>query len=672
MAAYFSKALFLRNLKRFWPIAAALFIVSFFYFIAIELSGQNTIPQNAVSRLRTDILPNLSVYTVVIVPIFSIATAVAMFGYLHKPKAAGFVSSLPVSRLGIYITNWVSGITIMLVPTLLIGAVYGVLLINQPVFASHILLWFAMIIFAYLLFYSIAVFSAFLTGKSVMQVFLFGLLNFASVFIILAIFAAADTFVFGFHDFATEFPFALLALTPTFAIPSILEELARLPSNSISQMSAILLVLYPIMTAILIFFSYRMYRGRRIESAGEIIVYKPLRSVFKYLIGLLVGAMLGVALTAMIDTGFSMVEFMVSLAISVIVFGSLGCLFAEMLIHKRLRVWKTAYKNMLWFTAGIIAIVLFIRFDVTGYERRVPNPDNVAAVSLSLGRTSNFNNALIRNDWGAENIRWSIFFSEFGEALLSGEAVLSDDIIEEIMLREFHYFESPEAIYSATRLHREIIRNRSLLEDFALRPFMRSNTIYTLSYRLNDGRVITRRYVLPDDVLIELDVAAGHMQELYSQPEAVRKRTRFADFPDNALLAAEVTWSTNLECYTFKETLSCRNCEEQVFISEDNQALLLQAMRRDVQMGTLGHLCTQGSYRLVSRHIDLDENPRIVVIRLLYNSDAVGIPQAFAQNNLRVPDTDPIVRIHGLLQHIIITENDVNTMQFLRESGFFD
>jgi uncharacterized membrane protein YsdA (DUF1294 family) len=81
------------------------------------------------------------------------------------------------------------------------------------------------------------------------------------------------------------------------------------------------------------------------ESAGSIIVHKPVRVFFKYLIALLMGAILGAILTSIIYAGnpLSVSELIITLAVSVIFFGSLGCLFTEMLIHKQLRVWKTAY-----------------------------------------------------------------------------------------------------------------------------------------------------------------------------------------------------------------------------------------------------------------------------------------------------------------------------------------
>jgi len=130
MATYFNSALFKRNLMRFWPLAAVSFLAALFSFVVPEASTQR---YSFFPGQQKDIMSYLAVYCSVIVPITSILSAIAVFGYLHNPKAAGFVSSLPVTRLGLYITNWLSGLALMLVPALLAGVLYGVMLIGQPV-----------------------------------------------------------------------------------------------------------------------------------------------------------------------------------------------------------------------------------------------------------------------------------------------------------------------------------------------------------------------------------------------------------------------------------------------------------------------------------------------------------------------------------------------------------
>jgi len=668
MAAYFSKTLFLQNLKRFWLIAVAVFFAAFSSFIVPEFALRPYTQQS--------ILEALAPYSTIHVSIFSVITAIAMFGYLHRPKSVGFISSLPISRLGIYITNWVSGLTIMLAPMMLISALYGIILIGSPVQEGHFLIWFGIMIFAHLFFYSMAVFAAFLTGKAVMQVFLFAFINIISVTVIAMGFFTADLFVFGFTDTSLGMPIYAALLTPHYAIGALI---INLDSNgdSISLLSFLTMVLYPIFTALMVFFGYRLYRRRQIESAGDVIVHKTVRSIFKYLIGLFIGAVLGLIITEMLHSGsglsFSMNIYVFCLTLSVIIFGSLGCLFAEMLIHKRLRVWKTAYKGMLLFSAGIIAIALFIRLDVVGYERRVPNPDDVVAVSFSTDRQRG-NDVLFRDLSNLETT-----FSSSGRGWELRREVYSyccekcyplflpptwcEAIINEIKLRAFDYFESPEAILAATELHRAIIRDRRHLEIYSLCE--RNHNTFLLRYKMNDGRIITRQYIMPMNEYPP-PLSVEYIFALYGQAEALEKRNRFANMPDEAII-----WMSAKRYARYEHAPPLRRSRNAVrsrLISDDNHSVILEALRQDIAAGTLGYLDVFTNYSfLYNRSQTLSENPETVILQLMYDPELVGVPAIFRESSLRCDVLGE--HVQGFLQNIVVNAYNVNTMRVLRELG---
>jgi len=689
MAAYFSKTLYLRNLKRFWLISVAVFIVAFFAFVAAEL-GARGYRALFLSELDVEfdimyVLQPLATYCTVYIPIFSIITAIAMFGYLHKPRAAGFVSSLPISRLGLYITNWLSGLTVMLAPVLLVGIMYGALMIRQPIPPVFILIWPGIIIASHLFFLSFAVFTTFLTGKPVMQVFLFGLINAIAPIIGGIVQFIADTLIFGYMEgLYTTILLPVLILTPIAFMHVVITGFSS-PEWVTSLSFLFTLSIYPILTALLMFFGYRLYRRRKIESAGDIIIHKPIRSVLKYFIGLLMGALLGSALASIVSSAnnFSVSGYTICLAASVIVFGALGCLFAEMLIRKRLKVWKTAYKSMLFFAAGIVVIALFIRLDGTGYERRVPNPDNVAAVSFST-QVPRVTNILFHSEVDPDafyissgpgwTIRRGTCCDKCYEAVGGLTVPWSDEIVDEIKLRTFDYFESPEAIIAATELHRAIISDKRRLEDGASRSIWRptGQTVY-LTYIMNNGRIMTRRYMIPDDLFLSLS-AADKFFELTGQTEAVNKRNRFTTLPDTAVLWMDAIWCESYPSISLRDqdmhTLN-------VAIDGDDKAAILEALRQDAAAGTLGHIDNRGFVMdqfYYERSQTLTGSPETIIIRILYDFEAAGVPSAFEQDNVDIDpdDHDNNENINGLMQPIIINEYNVNTMRVLRDLGIFD
>jgi len=673
MAAYFSKTLFLHNLKRFWLIAVAVFFVAFFSFIVPEFALR---PHHA----QQSILELLAPYSTIHVSIFSVITAIAMFGYLHRPKSAGFISSLPISRLGLYVTNWISGLTIMLGPMVLISTIYGIVLTGSPTQSDQFPIWIGMMIFAHLFFYSLAVFVVFLTGKPVMQVFLFAFMSAISLLVIVMGFFVADMFVFGYTDTSLDMPIYVVLLTPHFAIGALITNLNS-PGDSISLLSILTLAIYPIFTALMIFFGYRLYRRRRTESAGDVIVHKGVRSTFKYLIGLLLGAILGFTLTEVLHNGsglsFSMNVYVFSLTLSVVMFGSLGCLFTEMLIQKRLRVWKTAYKSMLFFSAGIVAIALFIRLDVVGYERRVPNPDDVVAVSFSTDRQRG-SDVLFRDLSNPETTisssgrGWELRLESYGYCCekcfpLFLPPTWCENIIDEIRLRSFDYFESPEAILAATELHRAIIRDRRHLEMYSLgrRNQLHTNTFF-LRYKMNDGRIITRQYIVPISENTP-PPSVEYIFALYGQAEALEKRNRFANMPDDAII-----WMGAQRYARYEQAPPLRSSRNAVrsprLISDDNQAVILEALRQDIAAGTLGYLDVFTNYSfLYNRSQTLSENPETVILQLMYDPELVSIPAIFRENRMRCDVLDK--HVQGFLQNIIVNAYNVNTMRVLRELG---
>jgi len=679
MAEYFSEALYLRNLKRFWPLAVIVFVVAFFSFVLSEITAR---PFRAMMDpgFEIDIIMPLARYSVSFVPIFSIITAIAMFGYLHRPKSAGFISSLPISRRGIYITNLLSGLTILLVPTIIIGIMHALLFIGQPVPLDHILMWFHAIIFAHLFFYSLAVFTTFLTGKPVMQAFLFAFLQGVAALFIGIGYGIADMMVFGYTA-PFDPPMAIAILTPPYAIWAIITSLSSMGEIIATSSTYVIVmwVMYPVLTVALLFFGYRLYKHRKIESAGTVIAHKAMRSTFKYIIGILMGAMLGFATTGIINLGdrLSMSEFVITLTVSAIIFGALGCLFTEMLIKKRFRVWKTAGKSILFLTAGIVVVILFVRLDATGYERRTPNPNNVVAVSVSTQRFTE-NNVLFRDIVGevvnAEDgfatggREWSIRTGDccikcFGR--LGGTIIWTEEMIDEIKLRTFDFFETPEAIAAAIELHRTIIENRRDLEDYALQWHLyRGGQIYYFTYRMSDGRIITRQYVIPDEAMEALGIVEP-LLALYSQPEAVEKRNRFMALPDTAILLATATIESDFRNVA---GIGARVHVDPIAISGEALASVMEAMRKDAEEGTLGHIDIFGNLNVYyNQSTVLAENPVAIRLNIIYDFVATNIPEEFSTQRLRCPDAEE--SIEGLLQTIIITHYNTHTMQVLRELG---
>jgi len=669
MAAYFSRTVYLRNLKRFWPLSVLILITAFFTFIVPELGmrsfrGYESFTVGSGARV-VDIMPQLIVYCTVFVPTFSIFTAIAVFGYLHKPKAAGFISSLPISRLWLYITNWLSGLTIMLVPAFLIGLLYGALLIGVPVASGHFLIWLGMMIFAHLIFFSIAVFATFLTGKLLMQIFLYGLMN-SIVLILFGITTfVADRLVYG-YDGGLDSTVAELAMffTPPVAIVSLIGTFSNMGMPD-EFLSIVPWVIYPLLTAGMVFFGYKLYKNRRIESAGNVIVNKTLQVIFKYLVGVMLGAMLGFSLTEILSAGnrFTMNDYTICFTVSVAGFGALGCLFTEMLIRKKLRVWKTAYKSMLIFVAAVVAIVLFIRFDVIGYERRVPDSNKVVAVSFS-GSWSNNNTVLfndekdlmpfqVRSGYG-----WRLKDDYVTRQTRFDLPLITPEIRSEIKLRSPEYFESAEAIAAASQLHHALVQDKRYLERSPNDFYYGSGARFTLMYKMADGSVISRQYMMSVSETPLLD-SAQELYALYAMQEAVEKRCRFLNLSDNAVttITADIL-NQSRGSYTLRDGR----------VAQSDMPKLLAAMRQDVAAGNLGIIEVDTSVGVFLWSGKVDSQKDVYKLNLVYDHSAAGVPYELEARCLECGSST--CSDSGLVQMLTVTENSINTVRVLNSLTF--
>jgi len=687
MTAFISGTLFKRNLMRFWPIAAVSFLASLLTFV---------IPETSLSRVVTiiynpgvqvaydqygklidsvqDIMTTLAIYCAVVVFPLSILTAIAVFGYLHNLKASVFVSSLPITRTGLYITNWLSGLVLMLAPLLLVGGLYGIVLDGQLVTSLDYLRWVGALVASHFVFYSIAVFCTFLTGNPIMQAFIYGVSSFIFLFFYSIGTGLASLMVFGYSPtiYSSVYNYVVW-LTPPLAIIRMIELMS--PSMVISfshaaSISPVLLhwLIYLAFTALMVFFGWVLYRRRHIEVAGEVLVHKPVKSVFKYLMGLLTGILFTIILMIFVIEGQSnsISTLIVWLTLSTTIFGALGCLFAEILIQKRLRVWKTTYKGIIVFVLSIAAVILFIRLDGTGFERRVPNQTNVVSVTVSdshvfmSGNVPTQRSGTIIVDNNGDNWNLSRDYLRSQERLRL--PFFDDAILHEIKLRNLTYFESPEAIAAVIRLHQTIAdHGLYLMEDVYDIEYSWNDQIYTITYAMKNGSVLTRSYALPMQKTGDNSLAAL-LLDLYNQPESVDKRNRFVDLPDSAVLGAILTPTLDdFDKMLVDVPYSQRVDEGEHVFLEENLSIILDALRKDSANGTLGRI----------EHGDLlpagylyEDSINIGVIDLLLDFSAAGVPAAFEPDHFTNEDGSFTA---GLILSIKISETHVNTVRVLEE-----
>ena len=117
--SFFNGTLFRKNLTRFWPLwGGASFLGSLFplamllqlvrdrgYFLA----GDPLEFANAYYNVVAYAVPILSL-------LYAILCAMTVWSYLYNARSVGLMHTLPITRRGLFVTNFLSGMAMMVLP----------------------------------------------------------------------------------------------------------------------------------------------------------------------------------------------------------------------------------------------------------------------------------------------------------------------------------------------------------------------------------------------------------------------------------------------------------------------------------------------------------------------------------------------------------------------------
>lgn len=363
----FSKALIYKNLLRFWPIFAL-------YIISVLLFGYGiltSIPENAV--FEPDFFSNLiyrgTEMLVLLIAFFSIVAAAAVFSYMHNAKATAMINALPFDRKTVFMSNYLAGFLMVMVPLLVlflcllgIGLGYGVLQIVP------LLAWLLVFTILTLLLYSLAVFIGLITGNIIAHLAFYGIANFLLIGLEVLVEGYLGLFLYGFSRFYSDYLF--IKATPIAYALSL--------SSSHNSLQWEVWAAYLLAALLLTWLAFYLYRKRKMENAGDVIAIHQLNPVFKY----------GVTICSSLAFGSILIEIFsldYNFAAATgffILMGMVGYFAAEMLMQKTFRVWHT-YKGLVVYAVLLVLISVSVYNDWYGYACRMPDADKVEAVAFS-------------------------------------------------------------------------------------------------------------------------------------------------------------------------------------------------------------------------------------------------------------------------------------------------
>ena len=588
--SWFYPTLWKKNMARFWPVWALYGLV---WLVALPLNlmtnyrgGGNWsgLDEGANHFANYTVLEYAGELSVILSVGFAILAAMAVFSYLYQSRSVGMLHALPVKREGLFLTNYLSGLSFLLLPAV---AVFGLALLAEAakgcLNAGALGLWLGCQVCYALFFYSFAVFCAMFTGHILALPAFYAILNGLATGLYVLVSAVLRQFVFGFSGI-DGVERAALWLTP---VAKLIDKVGAFREWDEAQAVVLAIrfqgfgyaLVYALAGLVLAVLALCLYRRRSLETAGDVVAVSWVRPIFKYGVGLCAGLAFGSVLYAWL--GWNLPQGAWTLLLFMLLCGAMGYFVVEMLLQKAFWVFQGSWKGCVLLLCAMTAATAVMELDLTGFERRVPDPDRVASLTLSGPYTAPY------DDGRAPGLDTS----------------------------------DPELIRLVTELHRAVVEEKDTLDDdrtnsdawygdatladgTALHNVQKAGSVQLrIVYDLDTGAQLQRNYnslTVTADMLTDPDSAAARLQALINRPEVAWYGYFPADISGWKLVEASLTvtddgrqQAENMEEYggesADRPAAAVQEVQEgRIAIPQEGWDDLLAAVQSDLKAGRIG------------------------------------------------------------------------------------
>lgn len=425
-----NKSIIKSDLRRFWYMGAFFMGWLVLGLVVPVFEREKYVNYSLMPDNFWDIA-NISVFAMMI---FGIIIPTIIFGYLHKRSAVCATHSLPLKRECIFMSHIVSSAILYVIP---IVATALIMMSVNTVSDIDIIKWAGLSMIYFIIFGGLALMSSSIAGN------IFSAMAISAIVLILPVCTASL-----FEVLAGEYLFGFSYMD----MGSIVHKIDKwyLPYSELVGYKILIYVALGLIFAII---GFICLKKRDLENNSSVTVFKGLNPVFMYGVAFYGGLLGAVYIDAMTE------RFSVWLAIP---FGIAGIIIARMLILKTFRP-KNVVKPSLIYILSVVVLYAFFGLDITGYEKRVPEVNEVASVNVS---GVHYDDGVI--DYYGEK---RVYLAP--EALDNEEITASEDIKKVIAL------------------HKDIVSNPHIKNNESGDMQTQSIPIY---YTMKNGKVLAREY----------------------------------------------------------------------------------------------------------------------------------------------------------------------------------
>ena len=397
--SFCNAALLRSDIKRYWPLLF-LYVAVWVVILPMQILSASRQCDGVADGIMTvlqlrqhNVIIQSIPASVVMSLLFGCFAAMAVWSYLMSGRTVGLMHALPVTRTQAFFAHVLSvlgaltaGNVLIFLLTALCSA--GFSYVDWAALGTWLLLTELMALF----FFALGSLCAMVTGWLLAVPVLYGAMNVVALLLYAVISTMTQMFYFGYSS--SDIPEFITWLTPVgriwdavanggaqpievqFREPIGTQTYHRfqLPASAFSTC-----VIYAAVGVALLALVWWLYKKRPSETAGDAMSFRWLQPIARWSIGLCGGLGLGLFLNYVIlGSSFA------GLLICQLVMGVICFFAAQMLLKKKFRIFTSRWwVETLALVLTLLAVTLCIRLDITGYQHRVPDAEDVTSVRFS-------------------------------------------------------------------------------------------------------------------------------------------------------------------------------------------------------------------------------------------------------------------------------------------------
>ena len=397
--SFCNAALLRSDIKRYWPLLF-LYVAVWVVILPMQILSASRQCDGVADGIMTvlqlkqhNVIIQSMPAAVVMSLLFGCFAAMAVWSYLMSGRTVGLMHALPVTRTQAFFSHVLSvlgaltaGNVLIFLLTALCSA--GFSYVDWAALGTWLLLTELMALF----FFALGSLCAMVTGWLLAVPVLYGAMNVVALLLYAVISTMTQMFYFGYSS--SDIPEFITWLTPVgriwdavanggaqpievqFREPIGTQTYHRfqLPASAFSTC-----IIYAAVGIALLALVWWLYKKRPSETAGDAMSFRWLQPIARWSIGLCGGLGLGLFLNYVIlGSSFA------GLLICQLVMGVICFFAAQMLLKKKFRIFTSRWwVETLALVLTLLAVTLCIKLDITGYQHRVPDVEDVTSVRFS-------------------------------------------------------------------------------------------------------------------------------------------------------------------------------------------------------------------------------------------------------------------------------------------------